>query len=241
MPHRRATICRVERSRPAPQPRDASSARRFEQSSEVVRHGHGLDRTDVGAAGVPDRIARGPRPGACDDEAHQLAQDLVRVASPARLGQHCEMRADVGASHRLAQNVGTLHVPPLDSRVRTPPSGPRRSSRPTMHHTGHCAAICPPSLPAGLGAARKYEPSLIDSRVAKPPSGPRRSSLVRPCITQGTAPRSVHRACPPGWARQGGTTIADLPSVGPMFAARPFVRRHAFPGDGGHRSHRPGR
>ena len=51
--------------------------------------GMGAKRADVGAAGVADRVAAGQRPGAGDDEAQQLADDLAAVVA-----------ADAGAEHR---------------------------------------------------------------------------------------------------------------------------------------------
>ena len=54
----------------------------FENGAEIVGNRHHSKGTYIGAAGVADRIAPGPRTGRGDDETQYLAEDLATVVLP---------------------------------------------------------------------------------------------------------------------------------------------------------------
>jgi hypothetical protein len=93
---------------------------------------HRLERADIGAAGVPNRVPPGQGPWSGHNEAEQLADDLATVMAPECAVEHGQVGADVWSHHRLAQDVGPLKVPPFPEHVlsasglscRRPLSGP---------------------------------------------------------------------------------------------------------------------
>ena len=97
--------------------------------------GIGSDGADIGAAGVAERVAAHRRAGTGDDEAAELADDLVTVTMPPAVAQHGQVRSQVGDDQRLAEDVGALKVNPLDgvlTRATSVPGGgafvgPRRA------------------------------------------------------------------------------------------------------------------
>src|SRR5690606_36418278 len=92
-----------------------------EEGLEVGGDGHRNDGTDVGPAGVAQRVAADGGARTRDEQADELAGDLAAVPLPDPEAQHREMGANVGDGERLAEDVSSLEAAPLLGDVTSAP------------------------------------------------------------------------------------------------------------------------
>jgi hypothetical protein len=85
----------------------------LQKVSEVVGDIHRGNRTDVGSAGVAERVSADGGAGSGDDRSNQLPHDLAAVTLADGEAQHCEVGANVCCGQGLAEDVGSLEVGPL--------------------------------------------------------------------------------------------------------------------------------
>ena len=81
-----------------------------EDSTQIVRDGHGLERADVSSSGVAGRYPAEGRLGRGADDANNLASRLAEHSMPQSPEEHLDVHANVLRRGGLSQHMGSFQV-----------------------------------------------------------------------------------------------------------------------------------